>query len=284
MKIIFRCIAIIAALLFAGIAGLSLYLQGAFAKGRAATDLGGTPIVVGVPGHQIAGRDYIVGPPRDNAPLIVVLHGDAPAIKPSYQYRFSRIVGNSAPGVHVVGLLRPGYADPFGAQSNGDRGLFTTANNSTPDVIADLASAIEVLKAKFAASTVIVVGHSGGAALTADIAADNSGLIQRAFLIAYPCDVPAFRRHMAKARQSPFWLLPVRSISPLETLTRMAPGTIVRAITGSDDNIALPIYAQTYVQRAQRRGTPASLRILPKADHEILLDDAVIAEVVAAAK
>jgi predicted esterase len=284
MKIIVRFIATLAVLLFAGIWTLSLDLRGSFAGRRSDTDIGGASIVVGAQGHRITGRDYIFSSPKADAPLVVILHGDAPAIKPSYQYVFARVVAKSAPGTHVVGLLRPGYADPFGAKSDGDHGMFATADNYTPAVITDLTSAIEELKAKFAATTVIVVGHSGGAALAADVAAENRGLIQKAFLIGCPCDLPAFRRHMASAQHNPLWLLPVASISPMQTLDRMTASTTIRAITGSNDDIALPIYARTYVERAKGRGIPASLRILPKADHDILLDDVVIAEVVAAAK
>lgn len=58
---------------------------------------------------------------------MIVLHGDAPRSKPDYQETFA---AQAATGRDVVaiGLLRPGYTDPKGNVSEGERGQ-TTGDN-----------------------------------------------------------------------------------------------------------------------------------------------------------
>ncbi len=84
---------------------------------------------------------------------------------------------------------------------------------------------------------------------------------------------------MARLHRSPMWLLPADSLSPMQTLERMETTTEVTAISGADDPITLPDYARRYVAKAETRGIPASLIILPGKGHEILGDPAVLGRV-----
>jgi pimeloyl-ACP methyl ester carboxylesterase len=252
--------------------------RGAFAPSLPASKAGGSSLIVGARGHRIAGRVFLVGTPARTAPIVVVLHGDAPFVKPRYQYAFAADLANAVPGTRAVALLRPGYADPFGAKSDGDRG-FALGENYTASIVDELADSIQSLKSRWRASAVILVGHSGGAALAANIAALFPGLAQHVFLVGCPCDVPAFRRHMAHLQWNPLWLLPSGSLSPLETLNHMGTGTKVTAISGANDPIALPSYARSYVARATARGISASMVTIPDRGHEILNDPIVVQEV-----
>lgn len=262
--------------LFLGMWGYQLIaVRGTFAPSRPASTAGGSAIIVGAPDHRIAGRVYLTGTPGSAAPLVVVLHGDAPFVNPRYQYAFASDVANAAPGTRVVALLRPGYADPYGAKSDGDRG-FASGENYTPEVVNDVAAAIQALKSQWGASTVILVGHSGGAAVAANVAALHPGLVQHVFLAGCPCDVPAFRQHMARAQWAPLWLLPVHSLSPLQTLEQMQRGTEVTAISGANDPITLPQYAQAYIAKAKAQGISATMIEIPNQGHEILNEPDVI--------
>jgi hypothetical protein len=104
------------------------------------------------------------------------------------------------------------------------------------------------------------------------------------FLVGCPCNVPAFRRHMARLQWSPIWLMPGSSQSPDETLARMDPGITITAISGSKDRIALPEFAQAYVETALARGITASMVLVPEQGHEILNSAAVMERVGAAAR
>jgi len=270
--------------IFLGMWGYQLVaVRGTFAPSRPASTAGGSALLVGTTDHRIAGRVYLTGTPDPAAPLVVVLHGDAPFVNPRYQYGFASDVANAAPGTRVAALLRPGYADPYGAKSDGDRG-FASGENYTPEVVNDVAAAIQDLKSQWGASSVILIGHSGGAAVTANVAALHPGLVQHAFLVGCPCDVPAFRQHMAHAQWAPLWLLPVHSLSPLQTLDQMQHGTEVTAISGADDPITLPQYAQAYVAKAKGQGISASMIEIPNKGHEILNEPEVVSEVAKAAR
>jgi poly(3-hydroxybutyrate) depolymerase len=253
-------------------------VRGTFARSRPASTADGTAVLVGAPNHGVTGRLYLSGTPSPTAPLVVVLHGDAPYIKPSYQYVFASELADALPGTRVVALLRPGYADPYGGKSDGDRG-FALGENYTRRVIDDLAAATELLKSEWGIPRTILVGHSGGAALAADIAALNPGLVEHVFLVSCPCDVPAFRRHMARLQWSPLWLFPTRSVSPMQTLDQMQKSTAVTAISGSSDPVALPRYAESYVAKAKQLGISASMVVLPGQGHEILNDPRVISQI-----
>jgi hypothetical protein len=97
--------------------------RGIFTASLPASEAGGSVVVVGTSGHRLAGRVYLTGRPGLAAPLVIVLHGDAPFTNPRYQYAFASNLADLVSGTHVVALLRPGYADPFGAKSDGDRGF-----------------------------------------------------------------------------------------------------------------------------------------------------------------
>jgi pimeloyl-ACP methyl ester carboxylesterase len=255
-----------------------LAVRGAFAELKSPTEARGEPIVAGAAGHRLAGRAFGA---RDGAnPLVVVLHGDAPFANPSYQYKFAADVAQAAPGSAVVALLRPGYRDPYGAKSDGDRG-FASGENYTAEVTDDVAAAIQALKSKYGATSVILVGHSGGAAIAADVAARSGNLIQQIFLVGCPCNVPAFRRHMARLQWSPVWLLPVNSLSPDQELGRMDRAVKITAISGSEDPLAPPEYAQAYIDKASAQGIDASMVIAPGQGHEIL-NSARVVELVTA--
>jgi alpha-beta hydrolase superfamily lysophospholipase len=253
-------------------------VRGTFARSEPVEDAGGESVVVGAKGHRISGRVYSSGNPRSSLPLVVVLHGDAPFLNPGYQYTFAYRLAEKVPGIRVVGLLRPGYADPFGGKSDGDRG-FASGENYTAGVTRDVADAIEALKLRWSSSAVFLIGHSGGAAVTANVAALKPQLIQHAFLVGCPCDIGPFRKHMARMQWSPFWLLPAESLSPLDTVTRMSTATEVTAISGADDPLTLPKYAQDYVAKARSLGISASMVMIADKGHEILLDPAVIEQV-----
>jgi pimeloyl-ACP methyl ester carboxylesterase len=266
-----------------GAGGLQLLaVRGTFAEQKSPAEAHGEAIKVGFSGHQLAGRAFVNGSGVAN-PLVVVLHGDAPFANPSYQYKFASDVARAAPGSAVVALLRPGYKDPYGARSDGDRG-FASGENYTADVADDVIAALQVLKAKYRAASIILVGHSGGAAIAADVAARSGRLVQQVFLVGCPCNVTAFRWHMARLQWSPIWLLPVSSLSPDLTLDQMDRATAITAISGSRDAITLPEYAQAYIDKALARGIAASMIIAPDQGHEILNSPAVLQRVIASAR
>jgi predicted esterase len=209
--------------------------------------------------------------------LVIVLHGDAPAAKPVYQYDFAAKAAMQLHGIIAAALLRPGYTDGDGDTSDGKRGD-ATGDNYTPEVLDRLDAAVHQLKSELHPSVVILLGHSGGAALSADLIARDSALADAALLLSCPCDVPAWRQHMKTLYPSPLWDQPVPSVSPMDVVDKVSPTTRVWMMVGEKDNVAPPDFTQRYAAALKKHGVDADVTVLPGRDHEILLDDAVILE------
>ncbi|UOQ73557.1 alpha/beta hydrolase family protein [Hymenobacter cellulosilyticus] len=214
----------------------------------------------------------------DHPTLLLVLHGDAPFNRPAYQYALARQVAQANTNVVAVGLLRPGYTDPAGHKSAGERGE-ATGDNYTPAVIDALAAALTTLKARYQAGRVVVAGHSGGAAITANLLGRHPGLADAALLASCPCNVAVWRAHMKRQVGGPVWDLPTQSVSPEQVVARIPAATRITLLTGTVDSIAPPALTQEYYGRLQRQGIPAKLRELPAQGHEIFLTKDVQQEI-----
>lgn len=239
----------------------------------AASEDAGTTEWLQTSGGRLKARTFAHRAGSDHPVLVVVLHGDAPFNKPQYQYRFAERAA-AIPNVIATAILRPGYTDPSGDRSAGVRGM-TTGDNYTRDRIDAIAGAIEELKRRHRASEVVLVGHSGGAALSADILALHPEVARRAVLVSCPCDVPTWRAHMKQLQHAPVWDAPVESVSPLEVAERVPANDQVLLITGTADEVAPPALTAAYAKALSAHGVHADVVQLPGKDHEILLDPAV---------
>jgi pimeloyl-ACP methyl ester carboxylesterase len=225
------------------------------------------------PGGPLRVRLF-AGPRHAAAPtLVIVLHGDAPRTNPGYQYEFAAQAGKQA-DVIAAAILRPGYTDSFGDTSSGERGM-TTGDNYTRDRLEMIATAIRALKAEYEPRQVILLGHSGGAALSADLLALHPDLADKALLASCPCDLEPWRQHMKTVAPTPLWDRPVDSVSPLSVAAGVPVRDKVVMMVGTKDNIAPPGLTRAYAAALKRKGVEVQLIELPDRDHEILLDPAV---------
>ena len=214
--------------------------------------------------------------------LIVVLHGDLleARITPSYHYVFARRFANQTDDVVVAALLRPGYIDGVGDQSGGKRGL-ATGDNYTPDIVDAIGQTVDTLKAKFLPAATIIMGHSGGATISGDLIGRQPRKVDAALLVSCPCDVPAWRHHMAKERFSHIgplsflFLLPVKSLSPLDLAGDVPVATRVRMVVGSEDPTAPPKFTEEYAEALRKRGINVTVTVAPGLQHNILLEPVV---------
>ncbi len=205
--------------------------------------------------------------------LVVVLHGDLPS--PSYHYEFSGRAALEIDNVVVAALLRPGYTDGAGDRSDGDMGL-TTGDNYTAAVVDTMAEIIRQLKQKFHPIRTIITGHSGGAAISADMLARWPALANAALLVSCPCDVTAWRKHMLNLKKNPIWLAPVHSLSPMDLAGKVPRSVRVRMLVGGDDPVAPPELSQRYAEALRRQGDDVRLSIVPGLKHNILLEPVVL--------
>ena len=221
-------------------------------------------------------RVYRGAAPIADPDLIVVLHGDLGG--PGYHYLAARKLAQASDSVVAVGMLRPGYTDDSGNRSSGVGGRWV-GDNYTPQVIDAIAAAIDTLRRDLKAGHVILVGHSGGAAITADRIGRHPRLVDAAVLVSCPCDLPRFRRHMFDVQHQPIWWMPVHSLSPMDLAANVDPSTVVKVIVGGSDNLAPPEMSRAYAARLEQYHVPVKLIELPGAPHNILLDPRVLNEI-----
>jgi pimeloyl-ACP methyl ester carboxylesterase len=211
-----------------------------------------------------------VSPAASRSPiLVVVLHGDAPFNKPKYQYVFAERAASRG-DIVAAAILRPGYSDPSGDTSDGVRGL-TTGDNYTTDRVAMIVAGISDLQHDYHPKATVLVGHSGGAAIAADILALHPKVPTAALLLSCPCDVAPWRQHMKELQRAPIWDQPVESLSPVD-LADLVPTSIrIRMMVGADDSVAPPQFTQVYAQRLAAHHIDVQVIEIPGEGHEILL-------------
>jgi pimeloyl-ACP methyl ester carboxylesterase len=205
--------------------------------------------------------------------LIVVLHGDAPFSPPTYQYRFAAQAAALTDNAVVAAILRPGYSDKED-QSDGTKGM-TTGDNYTPEVIDAVAKVIEAMKSKYGAGRVVIVGHSGGAAISADLLGRHPSLVSAALLVSCPCDLPKWRAHMKSVQGTSIWDVPITGLSPLDLVADVSPSVQVSMVAGAEDHVAPPELTNEYATALRAHGVPVEVTVAPGLPHDILLEPAV---------
>lgn len=224
---------------------------------------------------MLAGRTFASAKVSAHPHLIVVLHGDAPGANPSYQYVLAERAAGAIDDVVVVGLLRPGYNDGRGDESQGRRG-WALADNYTPQDIGSVASAARALIDRYHAADLTLVGHSGGSTIAADILALYPQLARGALLVSCPCDVSAFRWRMMKLQWNPLWLIPVNAVSPQAHVAQISRDAIVRMVVGSADPVAPPALTFAFADALKDDGGDVQVVVLKNLGHEIFLEPMVL--------
>src|SRR5262249_24774877 len=151
-----------------------------------------------------------------------------------------------------------GYTDDSGNRSSGVSGRWV-GDNYTIQVVDAIAAAIDTLRHTLHPGHVILVGHSGGAAITADLIGRHPRLVDAAVLVSCPCDLARFRHHIFDLQHQPIWWMPVRSLSPMELAGEVDPSTVVKVIVGDSDNVAPPEYSRAYAARLEQQHIPVNV-------------------------
>ncbi len=207
--------------------------------------------------------------------LIVVLHGDLEGYREipqnTYEYVFADEAARRIDDVVVAAVLRPGYQDHSGDRSEGDAGL-GTGDNYTPEVIDAIAAVITQLQTRYHPANTVLTGHSGGAAIAADLLGRHPSAADGALLASCPCDLPAWRKYMAGRRNNnPIWSMPIHALSPQELASQLSSTVHIAVLVGSKDDVAPPWLSTQYVAAVKKRDPNVSLTIAPGLGHNILL-------------
>lgn len=216
---------------------------------------------------------YVSSGELNNPILVLVLHGDAPFNNPSYQYNIAKIIADENANVVSVGILRPGYIDNEGNQSRGERGN-ATGDNYTIKVLESIYSLTNKLKEKYNPSKVLLVGHSGGGAISANLISEYPGIYSNAVLISCPCDLHLWRAHMKKLQpEARIWDMEVSSLSPIENINRIDDSTQITIVHGDKDEIVPISIARKYLLGLETNHKKVNFLTLENQGHEIALNN-----------
>ncbi len=204
-----------------------------------------------------------------NSNLVVFIHGDSPFGDPTYQYHISKRLSEITNSV-TAAILRPGYKDGCGDTSEGIRGL-TMGDNYTQEVVDALATVISAIQGEEKTKQTIVMGHSGGAALTALLAESNPELANQSILVACPCNLSAWRKSMEALTESSNWSRPMGGLSPIDGISELALDKNIRLYVGENDPVAPPSLTSEFFNAAQRLGANVTMNIIPGEGHESIL-------------
>ena len=202
--------------------------------------------------QTFVGSDKVQGDPV----LVVFLHGDSPKGWPA-DYLRNAAHSVTSSGVISVVLIRPGYYDSEDHYSTGTSYRFV-GDGYRPYVVDTVASAIKVLK-DFYHAHVILVGHSGGAAISAVILGRYPQLAEGAVLAALPSNMKALR-----ALHFWFW---DHSLSPDAFVKGIAAQAKVKIIVGEKDTVVPPFLSVNYAKALEQRDITHQLLIIPGATH-----------------
>lgn len=165
----------------------------------------------------------------------------------------------------TVAIQRPGYRSDLGT-SDGQSG--PGDDDYTPQNLDIVAAALLQLRSLNPGKKILLVGHSGGAAMAALLAGRFPASADAYLLAACPCDVPAWRQWRgSSAGKKGAWT----SLSPLAEAGKMPPGTLLSLVVGNKDENTLPLFSESYARALQARGLKTRVTYAMNATHVSVL-------------
>src|SRR5690606_35149255 len=132
------------------------------------------------------------------------------------------------------------------------------------------------LKQKYKPSKVILVGHSGGATISANLLAEYPGDYSDALLIACPCDLHSWRERMKQLQSRvKIWDKEVNSLSPIEEVKRIDDSTQITVLHGDNDEIVPINIADMFTNELETNNKKVNFIILENQGHEVALNKKV---------
>jgi pimeloyl-ACP methyl ester carboxylesterase len=162
----------------------------------------------------------------------------------------------------TVAMQRPGYRSERGV-SDGESG--PGDDDYTPRNAEIIAAALGNLRSLNPGKKILLIGHSGGAAMVALLASRFPGSADAYLLAGCPCDVPAWRQwRNSSAGKTGSWS---RSLSPLAEAQKISPDTQIGVVVGNKDENTLPQFSEAYARALQARGVKTRVTYAMSATH-----------------
>ncbi len=213
---------------------------------------------VGAPGIAPPLPIETFGPSRGSAIRTLVAVVDGGGSPSGASSEFARAVAAALPDSAAVAILPPIGADTGDALSiQRIRAVGTTVN---------------VLRQRYPSAQVVLVGHSTGAAVAADVAGTHRALIDALVLVSCPCTLPEWRKHNGSTLADG----EATGLDPLLTAGGIEPDLRAVILVGAKDERTPPRFSRSYAEALALRGIATDFRVLPERSHDILSDPETI--------
>lgn len=183
--------------------------------------------------------------------LAVFLHGDFWAGGVDYMADIAQY--HASENIMTAAIVRPGYYDNQGNFSDGK--MLGANDHYTLENVNILSQVVQEFKKKFNPKNVVLVGHSGGAAIASLIANEAPNNIDGLFLFACPCDVNQWR---------PEWK---KSLNPINHIDHISSDIKIQAYVGSLDENTYPELTKSYIEKCKNRGLNAQMFMISNMGH-----------------
>ena len=197
---------------------------------------------------------------KNHSTMVIYLPGDTGwnnGVDTRYLFPHANIVAIRH-SVIAAAILRPGTRDNQGNRSPGYQSRNddnkTSANNAL------VARTILYLKEKYDVENVIGVGHSGGGIMLGIIIGRYPGLIDSVILAGSVCHVAEYRIQ----RRRSLW---PNSKSPHHFVESVPKNTMIRIVTGKNDNNTRPKYAKKCEALYKKHGLDVQATIVAGGTH-----------------
>jgi len=207
-----------------------------------------------------------------NKKIVFFIHGDQ--IEPKVTY-FDNFVSNfSIDEAVLISITRPGWINKKNNKSDGKKNI-SNGDNYIPNIDVDpIYRAIKKIKKKFNSKEIIIIGHSGGAAITGILFGRFKNIVNEAILISCPCIVPLWRKNyveqLSLKNKIRICLPKYQSKSPHEYVKKIDSKIKINIFVGKDDKNTLPLLSHQYHLLLKNFGKNTHLNIYP-GDHNSVL-------------
>jgi pimeloyl-ACP methyl ester carboxylesterase len=236
-----QCLLVVASAYFPYLASAGVCADGGVADGKTRAGANGICMVI-----QAAPVSSI----NSTAPLIVIVHGDNGGKMKGGRYVALATKLSQEFSSPAFFMLRPGYEGDAGKSDGFAR---YEDDDYTKKNIEFLAAALDQLKNEAAGRKLILVGHSGGAAMSAVLIALYPQLVDAVVLAGCPCNVQPWRqwRKESAGKRDGYW---PNSLSPSDFTNKTSSKSVIVAITGDGDTNTLPKFAEEYIKSLRANG------------------------------
>ncbi len=212
--------------------------------------------------------DIYISPARTiNPTLITFVHGD------SLNNRGQKYIDaflRAYPDAHeedfiLIAITRPGYSN--GRETSTGQHYYYEGDAFRAHTVMAVSEAILKLKEHYNAGQLVVMGHSGGANILANALGYNEAFKpDTAILLSGAYNLEKWAKH----RDLYSWYQG-RGLSPHEHIESISEDVEIIALTGENDENALPEFARDYVEQLSSAGKNATFTEIRNAGHDDIL-------------